>query len=251
MRGVKRMRGKAWASMKSFRPKAGADEPPGGGRNGSRDFHGEQRRNETHASITDAEARLFRKGAGKEARLCFMGHLLMENRSGLVVAARLTQGDRPCRTRGGQQADRGPAGPPPDHGRRRPGLRHGGLRRRTAPAQGHAARGAEPLWPELAYRPPDGAPPRLSGEPAGAQANRGGVRVDQDRRRPSQDQLPRHRPGRLGLHPGCGGLNLIRRPSCWAPGRDHAAPTNDPRPAATPYSSARPPRRQPPPRQRQ
>ena len=56
----------SWASMKSFRPKDGDDEPPGGGRNGSRDFHGEQRRNDTHASTTDAEARLFRKGAGKE-----------------------------------------------------------------------------------------------------------------------------------------------------------------------------------------
>jgi transposase len=81
----------AWASMKSFRPKDGVDQPPGGGRNDSRDFHGEPRRNDTHASTTDAEARLFRKGAGKEAKLCFMGHLLMENRSGLVVAARLTQ----------------------------------------------------------------------------------------------------------------------------------------------------------------
>ena len=81
----------AWASMKSFRPKDGTDEPPGGGRNGSRDFHGERRRNDSHASTIDGEARLFRKGAGKEARLCFMGHLLMENRSGLVVAAHLTQ----------------------------------------------------------------------------------------------------------------------------------------------------------------
>jgi transposase len=81
----------AWASMKSFRPKDGAEEPPTGGRNDSRDFHGEQRRNDTHASTTDGEARLFRRGAGKEARLSFMGHLLMENRSGLVVATRLTQ----------------------------------------------------------------------------------------------------------------------------------------------------------------
>jgi transposase len=81
----------AWASMRSFRPKGDADEPPpDGGRNGSRDFHGEQRRNDTHRSTTDPEARLFRKGAGKEARLCSMGHLLMENRSGLVVAAQLT-----------------------------------------------------------------------------------------------------------------------------------------------------------------
>jgi hypothetical protein len=69
----------------------GGDEPPTGGRNGSRDFHGERRRNDTHVSTTDGEARLFRKGAGKEARLCFMGHLLMENRSGLVVATRLSQ----------------------------------------------------------------------------------------------------------------------------------------------------------------
>jgi hypothetical protein len=60
--------------MKSFRPKDGADEPPTGGRNGSRNFHGEQRRNDTHASTTDGEARLFRKGAGKQAKLCFMGH---------------------------------------------------------------------------------------------------------------------------------------------------------------------------------
>jgi transposase len=81
----------AWASMKSFRPQDGGDQPPGGGRNDSRNFHGEQRRNHTHGSTTDGEARLFRKGTGKEAKLCFMGHLLMENRSGLVVATRLTQ----------------------------------------------------------------------------------------------------------------------------------------------------------------
>jgi transposase len=81
----------AWASLKSLHPKDRVDEPPGGGRNASRDFHGERRRNDSHASTTDGEARLLRKGAGKEAKLCFMGHLLMENRSGLVVAAGLTQ----------------------------------------------------------------------------------------------------------------------------------------------------------------
>ena len=81
----------AWASMKSFRPRDGADQPPGGGRNRERDFHGERRRNDTHASTTDGDARLFRKGAGKEARLCFMGHALMENRHGLVVGAVATR----------------------------------------------------------------------------------------------------------------------------------------------------------------
>src|SRR3954471_667341 len=61
----------AWASMKSFRPKDGSGEPPAPGRNGARDFHGEQLTNDTHASTTDPEARLLRKGRGKEAKLCF------------------------------------------------------------------------------------------------------------------------------------------------------------------------------------
>src|SRR6202789_3718308 len=82
----------AWASMKSFKPKDG-DEPPAdaGGRNGEADFRGERRSNDTHASTTDPEARLYRKGPGKEAKLCFMGHALMENRNGLVVEACLTE----------------------------------------------------------------------------------------------------------------------------------------------------------------
>ncbi len=85
----------AWASMKSFKPKDGSDEPPadGGGRNREADFHGQKRSNDTHASTTDPEARLYRKGPGKEAKLCFMGHALMENRNGLVVDACLTPAD--------------------------------------------------------------------------------------------------------------------------------------------------------------
>jgi transposase len=81
----------AWASMKSFRPTDGSGEPPGPGRNGERGFHGEKRRNDTHASTTDPEAKLYRKGDGQASKLAFMGHALMENRSGLIVAARLTQ----------------------------------------------------------------------------------------------------------------------------------------------------------------
>jgi hypothetical protein len=81
----------AWASMKSFRPKDGSGEPPAPGRNGERDFHKEKRTNETHASTSDPEARLYRKAAGRESRLCYMGHVLMENRNGLAVAAALTQ----------------------------------------------------------------------------------------------------------------------------------------------------------------
>ena len=93
----------AWASMKSFTTK-GADESPenkmdnppsggGGSRNREADFHGEKRSNDTHASTSDPDARLYRKGAGKEAKLCFIGHALMENRNALFVDACLTKAD--------------------------------------------------------------------------------------------------------------------------------------------------------------
>jgi transposase len=81
----------AWASMKSFRPKDGSGEPPGEGRNGERDFHGEKRSNDTHASSTDPDARLYKKAPGQAAKLCHMGHLLMENRNGLAVEACVTR----------------------------------------------------------------------------------------------------------------------------------------------------------------
>jgi IS5 family transposase len=81
----------AWASTKSFRPKDGSAPPPSAGRNGEQDFHGQKRSNETHASTTDPDARLYRKGRGKEAKLAFMGHALMENRNGLIVGAVATR----------------------------------------------------------------------------------------------------------------------------------------------------------------
>ena len=74
-----------WAFMKSFRPKDGSGEPPASVRNGERDFHGEAPSNATHQSTTDPDSRVNCKGAGREARLCFMGHALMENRNGLMV----------------------------------------------------------------------------------------------------------------------------------------------------------------------
>ena len=80
----------AWASMKSFKIK---DRPPSdspSGRNPEIDFHGEKRANATHASTTDPECRLYKKSKGAEAKLCYLGHVLMENRSGLAVDARLT-----------------------------------------------------------------------------------------------------------------------------------------------------------------
>lgn len=89
----------AWASMKSFRPKDGSDDDSPGsgrpsdraGRNRERNFRKQRRTNDTHHSTTDPEARLYRKGNGKESKLCFMGHALMEHRTGLAVGAMVTQ----------------------------------------------------------------------------------------------------------------------------------------------------------------
>jgi transposase len=88
---------KAWASHKSFKPKDGpSDRDPGdppAGRNTEVGWHGEKRRNDTHASTTDPEARLYRKSNSTAATLCYAGHLLMENRSALIVDAELTTAD--------------------------------------------------------------------------------------------------------------------------------------------------------------
>ena len=81
----------AWASMKSFVAKDGSGDPPSPGRNGERDFHGEKRRNETHASTTEPEAKLYKKGKGKEAKLSYIGNVMTENRNGFVVEAELRQ----------------------------------------------------------------------------------------------------------------------------------------------------------------
>ena len=75
----------AWASQKSFRPKDGSGDADGGA-----NFHGQQRKNDTHASTTDPDCRLYRKAAGREATLCYMGHATMENRHGLAVVGVVT-----------------------------------------------------------------------------------------------------------------------------------------------------------------
>ena len=81
----------AWAGQKSFKSKARVEPPAGGDRgNPTVSFRGEERSNHTHQSSTDAEARLFKKSQGQEAKLSYLGHLLTENRHGLAVAARVT-----------------------------------------------------------------------------------------------------------------------------------------------------------------
>lgn len=80
----------AWASHKSFVPKDGSGKGPGKG--GDVDFKGQKRKNDTHQSKTDPQARLLRKGPGKEAKLCHGGHALMENRNGMLVDILVTDG---------------------------------------------------------------------------------------------------------------------------------------------------------------
>jgi hypothetical protein len=83
----------AWASQKSFQKKdnGNSDNNTMDSGNGSVDFHGEQRTNDTHESKTDPDARLYRKGKGKEAKLCYAGHVLMENRNGLAIDGEITK----------------------------------------------------------------------------------------------------------------------------------------------------------------
>jgi transposase len=77
----------AWASHKSFQNKDGSGEGEGG------NFHGQERRNDTHASRTDADAKLYKEGGGQEARMSYLGHVLVENRNGLIVGAMATEAD--------------------------------------------------------------------------------------------------------------------------------------------------------------
>jgi len=84
---------KAWASHKSFKPKDGPPSDPPVGRNAEVGFHGERRSNDTHASTTDPDARLYRKSHNAAATLCYSGHLLMENRNALLVDAEVTTAD--------------------------------------------------------------------------------------------------------------------------------------------------------------
>ena len=197
----------AWASMKSFQPKDGSGPPQGPGRNGERDFHGQKRSNETHFSTTDPDARLYKKSDGQPSRLCYMGHVLMENRNGLAVEATLTHAsgtaereatlvmlDRKKRpnpiTLGADKA----------YGRDR-------LRGRSAPPQCHPPyrrqrhRVQAGKGPQNRHRRGDNQPPRLCHQPALPQTHRGGLRLDQDRSGLRNRQSPRQTACRRHLHP--------------------------------------------------
>ena len=80
----------AWASHKSFKPKKGPSPPPDDPKNPTVNFHGERRRNDTHQSTTDPEARLYKKAVGREAKLGYLAHLLTENRHGFIIDTAVT-----------------------------------------------------------------------------------------------------------------------------------------------------------------
>src|SRR6267378_737956 len=166
----------AWASMKSFRPKDGSGEPPAPGRNGERDFHGQ-------AGVSGA------RSDGEPAR--FGGRHASD------------PGNRHGRAGGGARDGGGASRQSSDHARCRQGLRRGRVCGRSAGLQCDAACGAEHHEPAIGNRRPDDPPPRLCGQWAGAQAHRGGIRLDQGGRRLSQDPSPRSRPCRLDVHLSC------------------------------------------------
>jgi len=141
----------AWASLKSFKRKdGGPGEPPDDPSNPTVNFRGERRTNATHQSTTDPEARLARKGPGKEARLCYSANALMENRNTILIDLQVEPADE---LRGAARSHRDGrwqlARQPTDHTGRRPRLRHSRLRRELPRAYRHPARGPKsgaPGW---------------------------------------------------------------------------------------------------------
>ena len=195
----------AWASHKSFKPKDGPPPPsdPSAGRNAEVQWHGQKRSNDTHASTTDPEARLYRKSHNTAATLCYSGHLMMENRNALIVDAELTTADG--------YAERATAlemlGRLPTTARRRT----------IAGDKGYDTRGFIAEARELGFTPHvaqnttrqrsaiDGRTtrhPGHAGQHEDPETDRGTLRLDQDHRRGTQAALhrPRTQPGLVQDH---------------------------------------------------
>lgn len=134
----------AWAGAKSFQPKDKKQPPPDDPGNPTVNFRGERRSNETHASQTDPEALLARKGEGKESKSSYCGNLLVENRNGLIVDAEVFQANGTAE-RGAALGDAGETSRRAASDRRRgQRVRHAGLCARVPEPVGHAACGAKP-----------------------------------------------------------------------------------------------------------
>ena len=149
---------KAWASHRSFKPKDGPPSGPPAGRNTEVGWHGQKRKNDTHASTTDPEARLYRKSNNTAATLRFAGHLLMENRTGLIVDAELTIADGYAGAgHRHRHAETVASDGPTADSRSGQGLRHQRLRGRRQGAGLHPAR--RPEHQDLSDRRVDHPPP--------------------------------------------------------------------------------------------
>ena len=137
----------AWAGQKSFEPRGGGQKrPPEGSGNPTVNFKGEKRSNETHVSRTDPQARLYRKSFGTESKLCYAGHILMDNRHGLAVDATLSLAtggaEREVGVEDGRRARRDSGrGAWPGSARRRPASAHSPISSRMSGA-GAGARSA-------------------------------------------------------------------------------------------------------------
>lgn len=219
---------KAWASMKSVQPRADQtlpdddpEDPPGPdapaadptaptatetdpmprksrhSRNAEVDFRGQKRTNASHGSTTDPDARLYRKSPGTGTMLCFIGHALMENRSGLIVQGDLTRADGRAERRAA--LDMIHRHSPGSTRRLTLGADRGFDAAGFAPSLCHSACRAE--IETFGDRGPNDPAPGLRPIPAPPQAHRGSLRLGQDRRRHGPDRLSRPREGALPLHP--------------------------------------------------
>src|SRR6266851_4211425 len=198
----------AWASLKSFKRKdAGPSEPPDDPGNPTVNFRGERRSNATHQSTTDREAQLAKEGTGKEAKLCYSAHPLMENRNTILIDFQIFRSNRPMampsaapRSRWSMSAWPAAAASP------------WAATRATTPtisskplphAYGHSARGPQPgarRW--LCARPAHDAPSWLRNQSVDSQARRSGLRLDEDHRRSAPHPLSRLRTGADARLPG-------------------------------------------------
>ena len=191
----------AWASQKSFQRKdAPEGPPPEDPGNPTVDFHKEKRTNETHQSTTDPDARLARKGKGKEAKLSYAGHVLMENRNGLVVNVRLTQATGHRRAGSGRGDGGRHSGPEAGDGGCRQELRRRSDGAAVAGTEGHAARGAEPGTAAQCHRQPDHTAPGLPDQPESAEKGGREFRMDEDGRVAAEAAASGPGARRLDLH---------------------------------------------------
>ena len=185
----------AWASLKSFRcVDAAESDPPEDPGNPTVNFHGERRRNDTHQSTTDPEAMLYRKGKGKEAKLAYLGHVLLDNRQGLVANVCATHATGTAERDAAVLLLEASASPGSTSGRTRATMWRASADVRVQDVTPHVAQ-------KVRGSAIDGRTTRHAGYHVSQPKTRGtGLRLDEDRRRPAQAPASRHRPGGLAAH---------------------------------------------------